>query len=79
MRLADCRTVGWRTGPEDHFFVTLDWQHFVVLAVDQSLVELAGEYADAFGLRAYDAVQLASATRRDSPYETIIEWQKGKP
>jgi len=40
-----------------------DWPQFVVLEVNQTLVELASEYADAFGLRAYDAVQLASAGR----------------
>ncbi len=45
-----------------HAFAT-DWKHFVVLEVNQLLVELAGEYADAFALRAYDAVQLASAAR----------------
>lgn len=38
-----------------------DWPHFVVLEVSQPLVERAGEYADAFALRAYDSVQLAAA------------------
>lgn len=38
-----------------------DWQHFVVLDVDQSLVERAGDYADIFALRGYDSVQLAAA------------------
>lgn len=41
----------------------MDWKQFVVLEVNQMLVELASEYADAFSLRAYDAVQLASAVR----------------
>lgn len=40
-----------------------DWPQFVVLEVSQKVVELAGEYADVFSLRAYDAVQLASAVR----------------
>lgn len=36
------------------------WADFVVVAVDQPLVELAGDYAEAFALRAYDSVQLAA-------------------
>jgi uncharacterized protein len=38
-----------------------DWPHFVVLEIDQSLVERAGEYADMFALRGYDSIQLAAA------------------
>ena len=38
-----------------------DWPHFLILEIDQSLVELAGEYADMFALSGYDSVQLASA------------------
>jgi len=38
-----------------------DWPGFVTVEVSQPLVELAGEYADAFALRGYDSVQLASA------------------
>lgn len=38
-----------------------DWPHFVVMDVSQTLVELAGEYADAFALRGYDSIQLAAA------------------
>ena len=38
-----------------------DWPHFVVLEIDQTLVERAGEYADAFALRGYDSIQLAAA------------------
>lgn len=38
-----------------------DWPHFVVLDIDQSLVECAGEYADTFALRGYDSIQLAAA------------------
>jgi len=40
-----------------------DWPRFGVLETSQALVEMAGEFADAFALRAYDAVQLASAAR----------------
>jgi predicted nucleic acid-binding protein len=36
------------------------WADFVVVEVDQPLVELAGDYAEAFALRAYDSVQLAA-------------------
>jgi predicted nucleic acid-binding protein len=39
-----------------------DWPHFVVLDIDQSLVERAGEYADTFALRGYDSIQLAAAS-----------------
>jgi predicted nucleic acid-binding protein len=38
-----------------------DWPRFVVLEIDQPLVELAGEYADTFALRGYDSIQLAAA------------------
>lgn len=38
-----------------------DWPHFLVLEIDQTLVERAGEYADAFALRGYDSIQLAAA------------------
>lgn len=38
-----------------------DWPHFVVMEVNQTLVELAGDYADAFALRGYDSIQLAAA------------------
>jgi predicted nucleic acid-binding protein len=40
-----------------------DWFLFLIVEVSQSVVEMAGEYADIFSLRAYDAVQLASAAR----------------
>lgn len=39
-----------------------DWPHFVVLEIDQALVECAGEYADTFALRGYDSIQLAAAS-----------------
>ena len=38
-----------------------DWPHYLVLEVTQALAELAGDYAEAFALRAYDSVQLAAA------------------
>jgi predicted nucleic acid-binding protein len=38
-----------------------DWPCFVVMDVDQVMVELAGEYADTFALRGYDSIQLAAA------------------
>jgi uncharacterized protein len=38
-----------------------DWPHFIVLEIDQPLVERAGEYADTFALRGYDSIQLAAA------------------
>ena len=37
------------------------WPSYLVIEVTQPLVELAGEYADIFALRAYDSVQLAAA------------------
>lgn len=38
-----------------------DWSSFAIVEVTQSLVELAGDYADTFALRSYDSVQLAAA------------------
>ena len=38
-----------------------DWPHYLVVNFTQPLAEQTGEFADAFALRAYDAVQLASA------------------
>lgn len=38
-----------------------DWPHFVLMDVNQTLVELAGDHADAFALRGYDSIQLAAA------------------
>ena len=38
-----------------------EWPSYVVLEVDQTLVERAGDYADTFALRGYDSVQLAAA------------------
>jgi predicted nucleic acid-binding protein len=38
-----------------------DWPSYSIIEVTQSLVELAGAYADTFALRGYDSVQLAAA------------------
>ena len=40
-----------------------EWTRYTKLAVDQALVNAAGELAQTFGLRAYDSLQLASAQR----------------
>jgi predicted nucleic acid-binding protein len=37
------------------------WARLAIIEVSQSLVERAGEYADTFALRGYDAIQLAAA------------------
>lgn len=37
-----------------------DWSRFLVMEIDQALVEQAGELADTFALRAYDSIQLAA-------------------
>jgi predicted nucleic acid-binding protein len=44
------------------------WPSMQVLDVTQALVERAGELADVFGLRGYDAVQLAAA---DGMFRTV--------
>jgi predicted nucleic acid-binding protein len=38
-----------------------DWTGFVIMPVDPDTVRSAGEFAEQFGLRAYDAVHLAAA------------------
>ena len=38
-----------------------DWTGFLRLAVDAQLARAAGEFAERFGLRAYDSLHLASA------------------
>ncbi len=49
-----------------------DWPRFVVLEIDQPLVERAGEYADTFALRGYDSIQLAAAFEAGRIAETSI-------
>lgn len=39
------------------------WLDFAVIEINQTLVKLAGDIAEAFALRAYDSVQLAAAQR----------------
>ena len=43
--------------------LSTDWPSYAIVEITQSLVELAGEYADTFALRGYDSVQLAAARR----------------
>lgn len=38
-----------------------DWPRYLVMEIDQALVERAGDYADTFALRGYDSIQLAAA------------------
>ncbi len=49
-----------------------DWPNYVVLEVNQPLVERAGEYADAFALRGYDSIQLAAAFEAGRISQTSI-------
>ncbi|WP_376692033.1 type II toxin-antitoxin system VapC family toxin [Wenzhouxiangella sp. EGI_FJ10409] len=58
-----------RTTPEDEppldqarKALATDWDDFFVMEVSQPIVELAGEHAELYALRAYDAVQLATAS-----------------
>ncbi|WP_018412664.1 type II toxin-antitoxin system VapC family toxin [Methyloversatilis thermotolerans] len=37
------------------------WPDFAIVEITQTLVELAGDYADTFALRGYDSIQLAAA------------------
>ena len=41
----------------------MDWQHFNQLPVEREIVRLAGDLAERFGLKGYDAVHLATADR----------------
>lgn len=41
----------------------IHWPSYIVMEVSQTLVELAGDYADTFALRGYDSVQLATAAQ----------------
>ena len=49
-----------------------DWSHYVLMEVDQTLVELAGNFADTFALRGYDSVQLAAAFQASRIAQTPI-------
>lgn len=51
---------------EDEYTKTLedfqnDWRHYLKVNVSSSLIAMAGDLAERHALRAYDAVQLASA------------------
>jgi len=68
-----------REAPEDAATIeqakaalAVDWPHFVVLEIDQTLVEKAGEYADTFALRGYDSIQLAAAAEAARISQTSI-------
>ncbi len=52
--------------------LAIDWPHFVVLEIDQPLVEKAGEYADTFALRGYDSIQLAAAAEAARVSQAMI-------
>ena len=49
-----------------------DWPHYLVLEITQAVVEKAGEYADAFALRGYDAVHLAAASEAAGTTEAAV-------
>jgi len=51
-----------------------DWPHYLVLEVSQSVVELAGDYADTFALRGYESVQLAAAFEVRQIAETSVDF-----
>ena len=38
-----------------------EWHRYMIVEVNQDLMELAGDFADTFALRAHDSVQLAAA------------------
>lgn len=46
-----------------------EWAHYLILEVSQPVVQKAGEYADVFALRGYDAVHLAAAAEAGSVSE----------
>ena len=53
-----------------------DWPRYLVLEVSPALIELAGDYAEAFALRAYDSVQLAAGQilHREDPGGVRFGW-----
>lgn len=50
------------------------WPDLLVMELTQSVAERAGELADAFALRAYDAVQLATAQELRMRLEAPLEF-----
>ena len=59
-RRARERSVGLTTIDEARLAFTLTWPQLLVVEITQELMVLAGDYAEAFALRAYDSVQLAA-------------------
>ena len=53
------RRAGLTTITEARLAFAVTWPQFLIVDVTQELMELAGDYAEAFALRAYDSVQLA--------------------
>jgi predicted nucleic acid-binding protein len=51
-----------------------DWEDFLVVEVSQPVVELAGEHAELYALRAYDAVQLATSTYLAGQSEQSVQF-----
>jgi uncharacterized protein len=50
------------------------WPDFLVVDLSQHIVELAGEHADLYALRAYDAVQLATASHLASQSGHLVKF-----
>ncbi len=50
------------------------WEDFLVVEVSQPVVERAGEQAELYALRAYDAVQLATASYLADQSEQIVQF-----
>ena len=54
--------------------LTTDWPHCLMLEVNQSVVERAGDYADTFALNGYDSLQLAAPFEAGQIAETIVDF-----
>jgi predicted nucleic acid-binding protein len=61
---------GHRNAVED---LDATWAELLVVGIDEELARRAGELADEFGLRGYDAVHLASALAL-GPATTFTTW-----
>lgn len=51
-----------------------EWALFTQLAIEATLIELAGNFARRFGLRAYDSVQLATAAQAANQVGTAMSF-----
>jgi uncharacterized protein len=51
-----------------------DWGLFTLLSVDDSVVRRAGGFSEQFGLKAFDALHLASADGLQSSLRTIVKF-----